>query len=487
MTSPRSDGRSGHLTAIVVGGGLAGIAAALRLADAGASVTLVEGRPRLGGAAFSFRRGELSIDNGQHVFLRCCEAYRGLIRRLDAESDITLQPRLSIPILSPGGRRARLSRLPGVPAPLHLSAALAGYRLLSLPDRARAVVGALALRRLDPTDPALDAQTLGGFLRAHRQNDAIIGALWGVVGTATLNLDPDEASLALAAKVFRTGLLDHAAASDVGYAAAPLGAMHSDAAARALDRAGVEVLLAHRVERVQPQLGGVLVEARGREGARRLGGDAVVLAVPHQEAFAAAPALLSTPAATAADLGSTAIVNIHVVYDRRVTDLPFAAAVGSPVQWFFDRTDTSGLTRGQYLAVTVSAADAIVDEPSRALQARYVAALADLLPAASTANVVDAFVTRERRATFRQAAGNAVRRPPAYTGIDGVWLAGAWTATGWPDTMESAVRSGLVAADGPLGVARTPGSELAGVKDQHGAGSPESGTAGGAATGRNVA
>jgi hypothetical protein len=228
-----------------------------------------------------------------------------------------------------------------------------------------------------------------------------------------------------------------------------------------LDGAGVEVLLAHRVERIEPAGAGTVVVARGRDGARQLVADAAVLAVPHYEAFAAAPALAGTRAAAAAELGSSAIVNIHVVYDRRVTDLPFAAAVRSPVQWFFDRTEPSGLERGQYLAVTVSAADGIVDEPSRSLQRRYVAALADLLPAAARANVVDAFVTRERRATFRQGAGSASRRPPPNTGIDGLWLAGAWTDTGWPDTMESAVRSGLAAADGLLAAAGTRGSELA--------------------------
>jgi uncharacterized protein with NAD-binding domain and iron-sulfur cluster len=144
------------------------------------------------------------------------------------------------------------------------------------------------------------------------------------------------------------------------------------------------------------------------------------------------------------------------VYDRRVTDLPFAAAVNSPVHWFFDRTDTSGLQRdmpsGQYLAVTVSAADAIIDEPSKSIQARYVAELARLLPAAAAATVVDAFVTRERRATFRQAPGTARLRPGPTSGVDGVWLAGAWTKTGWPDTMESAVRSGIAAADDVLQV-----------------------------------
>lgn len=433
------------MTDVVVGGGLAGITAALRLADAGRSVTLLEGRPRLGGAAFSFRRGELTIDNGQHVFLRCCESYRWLLRRLDAEADVRLQDRLDIPVLRADGRRARLSRLPGVPAPGHLGAALARYGLLGPADRVRAVRGALALKRLDPLDAALDARTLGEFLRAHGQNDAIIDALWGIVAVATLNLEPDEASLALAAKVFRTGLLDHAPASDIGYAGVPLGEIHGTAAHRALDKAGVEVLLSHRVEAVEPGK----VRARGRGGPREWDVEAVVLATTQQDALALAP----TPAVERAQgLGAAPIVNVHVVYDRPVTDLPFAAAVNSPVQWIFDRTDTSGLPSGQYLAITVSAADGIIDEPSKSIQARYIDELARLLPAAARATVVDSFVTRERRATFRQAAGTASLRPGPKSGLDGVWLAGAWTATGWPDTMESAVRSGIAAADAVLEV-----------------------------------
>jgi uncharacterized protein with NAD-binding domain and iron-sulfur cluster len=155
--------------------------------------------------------------------------------------------------------------------------------------------------------------------------------------------------------------------------------------------------------------------------------------------------------AAGTSLGGSAIVNVHVVYDRRVTDLPFAAAVDSPVQWFFDRTESSGLagtTPGeQYLAITVSAADGVIDTPTRALLDQHIAALARLLPAAARADVVDAFVTRERRATFRQAPGSAAQRPGPDSGLPGIALAGAWTATGWPDTMESAVRSGLAAAE----------------------------------------
>ena len=446
---------------IVVGGGLAGIAAALHCADAGLPVTLLESRPRLGGLAFSFRRGELSIDNGQHVFLRCCDAYRGLLQRLGVTDKVVLQPRLSIDVLRPGGRHAHLGRLPGVPAPAHLSAALVRYGLLSPLDRARAVRGALALRLLDPADAALDARTLGAFLRSHGQNQAVIDALWGVLSIATLNIDPDDASLALAAKVFRTGVLDHAAAGDVGYAAAPLGDLHSDAASAALRAAGVDVRLAHHVQHVESGTA-PSVTVRHRDELIELPGAAVVLAVPPRIAFRTLPGLAGTAAAPARELGTSPIVNVHVVYDRKVTELPFAAGVDSPVQWFFDRTDSSGLAQrhpgAQYLAVTVSAADDIIDTPSREVLEQYTAALGRLLPGARDAGVLDAFVTRERHATFRQAAGSARCRPTVdaahRSGTLNVWLAGSWTDTGWPDTMEGAVRSGVRAGDSVVAVSR---------------------------------
>ena len=447
---------SGSITApepdvVVIGGGLAGISAALRAADEGARVTLLESRPRLGGMASSFRRGELSIDNGQHVFLRCCEAYRGFLRRIGGTAQTVLQPHLDIHVLRPDGRAARLRRTPGVPAPAHLTQALAAYSVLSPLDRLRAARGAIALRLLDPDDATLDHATLGAYLRRHGQNDATVEALWGVLAVATLNLAPDDASLALAAKVFRTGVLDHADAGDVGYAAAPLGELHSTRAGRALAAAGVTVRLGRHVESVGED-GAVSVRHRGDHHTVRARD--VILAVPPRVAFTLVPALSGTDVAGAQQLQTSPIVNVHVVYDRRVTDLDFAAGVDSPVQWFFDRTRTSGLAGqrpgAQYLAVTVSAADELIDVPAARIVERFVPELARLLPAARDAEVLDAFVTRERHATFRQAAGTAVLRPGPHSGLDNVWLAGSWTDTGWPDTMESAVRSGLRAAEAAL-------------------------------------
>src|SRR6516225_6098378 len=179
---------------------------------------------------------------------------------------------------------------------------------------------------------------------------------------------------------------------------------------------------------------------------------AVVLAVPHAAAAKVVPAG-ALPAQTVdgwAGLGAAPIVNVHVIYDRKVMDVPFAAAVDSPVQWVFDRTRISGMHArgddGQYLAISLSAADEYVDVPAAALREQFVPALAELFPAARAAQVTEFFVTRERRATFRQAPGTARLRPGPGTQLPGLVLAGAWTDTGWPDTMESAVRSGLAAA-----------------------------------------
>ncbi len=414
------------MRAAVVGGGLAGIAAALELADGGAEVTLYEARPWLGGATFSIERDGLSMDNGQHVFLRCCTAYLAFLERLGVADRVHLQRRLDIPVLAPGGRRSRIARN-GLPAPLHLSGTLARFGFLSARERAAVVRAALALRRLDLDDPALDERTFGDWLREHGQSDAAIERFWDLIVLPTVNLRSPEASLALATKVFQTGLLERNDAADVGWAAAPLSELHGAAAERALGAAGVEVRLREAVS-----------------SPTELDADAVVLAVPHCEAAELLPG-----GAALAGLGVAPIVNLHVVYDRRVTDLQLAAGVETPVQFVFDRTESSGLREGQYLAVSLSGADAYGHCKVEELRASFVPRLAELFPAARDAQVRSFFVTREPQATFRQGPGTApLRRPEAP---DGVFVAGAWTDTGWPATMEGAVRSGLAAARAALG------------------------------------
>jgi squalene-associated FAD-dependent desaturase len=447
----------------VVGGGLAGVAAALRCADAGLTVTLLESRARLGGVAGSFTRsvqadsaaGELAVDTGQHVLLRCCTAYRDLVARLGAADLILLQERLDIPVLAPGAAPARLRRT-GLPAPLHLGAALLRYRHLSVADRFRLARAALALGRVDRTDPATDARSFGDWLAAHGQGPRAVDALWDLVGIATLNARAGEASLALAATVFQLGLLTDAAAGDIGWATAPLGAIHDDAARRALAAAGVEVRRSAKVRALVQD--GTDPDGRWRvlvgttDGEEELVTDRIVSAVPPGPAERLLPAgALPLPEGWAARLGSTPIVNVHVVYDRRVLDSPFAAGVGTPVQWVFDRTAQSGAAavygpRAQYLAVSLSAADDLARLPAAALRERFLPALGALLPAAREAVVLESFVTREPHATFRGAPGQAAFRPGPRTARPGLYVAGAWTDTGWPATMEGAVRSGEAAA-----------------------------------------
>ena len=422
----------------VVGGGLAGISAALALQEAGFAVTVYEARARLGGATYSFERDGLWIDNGQHVFLRCCTAYQGLLRRLGTADDTRIQDRFDVTVLAPDGRRGRLRRAL-LPGPLHLVPTLAGYGLLPLADRLRAGRASLALRTLDPGDPALDALSVGRWLAGHGQRETAVDALWGLFITASLNAEPGEASLATAAMVLQTALLGRSDAADIGVPTVPLGDLHGRAAHAAIEAAGGRVRLKAKVTSIEPgpklTVDGALVPA-----------DAVVVAVPHRVAATLVPEAACPGRAAWPELGHSPIVNVHVRYDRPVTDLPFVATVGSPAQWIFDRTAISGLRTGQYLAVSVSAADHWIQMPTAEIRSVFVPELERLFPRARQARVRDFFVTRERYATFRQRPGTAALRPPAATRLPGIHLAGAWTDTGWPDTMEGAVRSGLAAA-----------------------------------------
>jgi squalene synthase HpnD len=430
---------------VVIGGGLAGITAAIALRETGAEVTVLEARPRLGGATSSFTRGDLSVDNGQHVYLACCTAYRGLLGRLGVAASAPLQDRFDVTVLAPG-RTARLRRT-SLPGPLQLGQAMATYGHLSVAERLQAARATLAMRFLDPADPALDDQRLGDWLARHGQSEHARRALWDLFTVSTMNIAGDDASLALAAKVVQTALLGTRDAADIGMAAIPLGELHGTASARLLGRLGAEIRLATSAVAITPGASGGLT-VRAVSGADRaesqLQADGVVLALPPAAAARLLPAEAGDRPWTA--LTTSPIVNVHAVYDRRVTDLPFAAAVDSPLQWVFDKTASAGLADGQYLAVSLSAADGYIDVPAAQLGEQFLPALAEIFPAARQAQVKDFFVTRERHATFRQAPGSGRLRPPAATQLPGLVLAGAWTDTGWPDTMEGAVRSGLAAA-----------------------------------------
>ncbi len=440
--SPAKPRRGTAVTAhrvVVVGGGLAGVSAALSLADAGAQVTLLERRLRLGGLTWSFQRNGLSFDNGQHVFLRCCTAYLRFLDRIGAREAVYLQPRLDIPVLSPDGTRASITAVLVAcsPSPRFVAGPL------SAPDSGGAAAPGVARLGLEPPQSRGSLarhETFGSWLSQHGQSDVAIDRLWDLITLPTLNVHASEASLALAVKVFRTGLLDQADAGDVGWSTVPLTELHGDYAARALESAGVETVVGvrvqHVVERGDRGLEVVTDEHRHRA-------DAVIVTTPPEVTQRVLPeGVLPTNSGSASLPLSTCIW--YWIDRSRIS--PLAAVVNSPIQFFFDRTSSSGLRSGQCISISLSAADDYIGESSSQLVGTFFAALQALLPIARTARLVDGVVTRERAATFRGNPGTAARRPSTRTTVPGLFLAGAWCDTGWPATMEGAVLSGESAA-----------------------------------------
>ncbi len=299
----------------------------------------------------------------------------------------------------------------------------------------------VALRRLDLSDPALDTETFASWLARHGQSPRAIERLWNLIIQPTVNVPASESSLAIAAQVFRIGFLEHADGADMGWSVVPLSRLHGENAQHALSKSGVTVLTNTSVTAFT----------------RTPSGTFSVLATEDPFIFdalivATAPRVAATLGALPGDedlatrLGTSPIVNIHFVLDRKVTDLPMAACIDSPIEFFFDRTDASGVTSGQCLVISLSAADKYAAVGSSELVPMFFEALGDLFPGARDAVLTSAVVTREHAATFRAAPGIESMRPKSATSTPGLFLAGAWCDTGWPATMEGAVRSGNDAA-----------------------------------------
>lgn len=478
--------REGSPRVVVVGGGLAGISAAIGLADAGLDVTLLEARAWLGGATCSFGRRGLTIDNGQHVFLRCYTAYRDLIARLGVSELCHLQDRLELTVLGPQGAcRVRRS---GLPAPFHLARALMTYRLLPAADRVKLAAAVLALQF---TDADHDDRTLGDWLARYGQHERARRAVWDLLSLSALNLTADRAELPLAAGAISTALLAGRGNADLGIPLVPLNQIHGAPAARLLRELNVTVRLGVRAVAVRRDeaAGGFTVRlahsapsdvaviggtesASGREqvyssGPAELHAAGVILAVPGFEAADLVPAEVTAAAAIWSSLRPSPVISVHVCYGSQVMRLPFALAAAAPVDWIIDKTASAGLRSGQYLAASVRAADAYVDMPIATLRAELLPVLERIFPAAGHTIVTDFFVTKERRATMAHVPGSQRARMAGAAELPGFAVAGAWTDTGWPDTMEGAVRSGQKAAakliaDLPAQATRVPAPRSAG-------------------------
>lgn len=434
---PAERGLSAHRPRIVVcGGGLAGVAAACEAAGAGAEVTLVERRPFLGGKAYSFATSTgRELDNGQHVFLGCCPAYLALLRLLGTSDRVVLQRSMRVPVRDRSGVRGALWAAP-LPAPAHLGPAFTAYPHLTTREKAAAGQALAALRLLGERGRRrIDDITFLEWLEAHGQGRRAVEALWDLIVLPTCNDRSERVSAGLAAFVFKEGLLRRRAASAVGYARVGLTSLVDPATRTFLAARGGRVMDGSAVAEAGP--GGVWLT-----DGRHLPADGVVLALPPERTREVASAALPADPG----LGSSPIVNVHAWFDRPVMDDDFEAIIDSPAQWVFNRTAITGGGPGQHLAVSISGAREEVEVPREELAERIVAELAHLYPRAAGARLEEVAVVKEPHATFAAAPGQAARRPGPHTPLERVALAGAWTATGWPATMEGAVRSGMRAA-----------------------------------------
>ena len=435
-TAPRAM-RGAPDRVVVVGGGIAGISAALRLAGARVPVTLLETRKKLGGRATSFddvRTGD-RLDNCQHIVMGCCTNFLDLLDRLGVAGKIAWSR--SIWWVERGGRRSEMK--PGLtPAPVHFAGSFLRAHFLN-PEEKLAIAAAMhVITRARLGD--LEGITFAAYLDRLEQPDGAIEKFWAPIVASACNGWPDRVAASEAAHVLQEGFLAHRDAARIGVPTVPLVDLY-DEAARAITSAGGGVRLGVSAMRMGPNH----VETAGGE---RIEARAVICAVPFERALR-----IISPEVQRADerfqrlgaLEHSPILGVHLVFDRPVLDLPHAALVGTRTQWVF-RKDEAGMR----VHAVVSAADAWMELPEEEIVARVVEDVRACFPVARRAKLISGRPVKEKRATFLPTVASIGARP-ATIGQSGVILAGDYVRTGWPSTMEGATRSGALAAAAALG------------------------------------
>ncbi|MYC30142.1 MAG: FAD-dependent oxidoreductase [Chloroflexi bacterium] len=474
MAEPRPNGDS-VADVVILGGGIAGIAAALELLDAGFEVTLIEARSFLGGRAFSFtdRVTGLELDNGQHVTVACCTHFIGFLERLGVRESWHLQDRLRIPVLDRSGRKGKLaaSRLP---SPFHLLPSFIAYPHLGPLDKLRALAGMMRARLAHRNNPRLEEITFYQWLRENWQSERAINNLWNLVVEPTLNDHVRDVSAAMGLMIVQEGMLAGAHSADLGYARKGLLASIGRPARRLLEDRGARLVLNSPVRQLScgPRPDGTVnpapvcavnlasgEEVRGRNFISALPFNVLLDLLPEEQR--ALPFF-----STLKNLQWSPIVNLHILYDRPIMREPFCVFVDSPLQWVFNRSLIEGRPtdrEGQLLTVSVSAAWQFAEMPREELTEMLLREMAEVFPAANIAGVKSVNVVKQRNATFRCLPGANHSRPGAATPLPNLYMAGEWTNTGWPSTMEGAVRSGYSAARAVIdGQGPLPGLEAAG-------------------------
>ncbi len=424
-------------SAIVVGGGLAGISAALRLAERGVRTTLFETRRKLGGRATSFtdvRTGEL-LDNCQHVALGCCTNYLDLCRRLGV-SDL-LRWTEELHFLEPGGRRSTLA--PALlPAPAHLGPSFLTASFLSSADKAAVARAILAILRADRRK--WGERTFLDFLTGAGQTRRAIDRFWSPVVVSACNLTVDRVAASSALHVFQEGFLARRDAAAMAVAAVPLLRLY-DPAEDAIREAGGAIRLGASVTRVT-------ATAIRTAGGEEFEADVIICAAPPERAakIVDADVQASDPRfAPLSEITHSPILGVHLTFDRPVLDLPHAVLVDQGTQWLFRKDD-----EGRRVHAVISAADEWMPLDEEEIGARVLEDIRACVPAAREARLESVRSVKEKRATFAPTPEVEAMRPETR-GPSGLILAGCYVQTGWPATMEGAVRSGYLAAAAALG------------------------------------
>lgn len=446
---------------VVIGGGISGLAAALTLRDEGYSIVLVERRPFLGGRAYSFRDPDTGaiLDNGQHVLVGACSRLRRFLSRIGSPPKAFLrQARLDIPIFDRDGRACSLRAAP-LPPPFHLVPAFLRYRHL---DRSSRVAVARAVRELVSTKGAkresLDPVPLGAWLARRQMPEIAVQRFWEPLVRPALNVAVDQANTPLTAFFLEQALWKGRAGGALWLPTVGLSEAIGNPAERAVGQAGIDLRLERRVIAIRThddRISGV--EMKGGEW---IDASRVIVAVPPRSLDQVHPPTSSPRPDHEGELGSSAIINVYLWYDRPVAPAPFGGSFDPAIQWFFDRTRLLGVddSAGFCLGLSLSAADDLLTRSKEALADHCDEAIHRAFPQRSRASRVGSAVVKEPWATFFAGPNLRPRRPGPRGDPLGLHVAGDWTDTGWPATMEGAVRSGEKAAESVIESDREAGS-----------------------------
>ena len=431
----------------VVGGGIAGLAAACALANDGHEVSLFERKPFLGGRACSYEHpgaGQV-VDNSQHILLGCCTNLREFYQRLGVADKIRWYK--SITFMEPGGRQGVIA--PGwLPAPLHSGASFARFGLLSLRDKlgiARALVA------LMPGAPEDTDENFLSWLRRHGQTERAIERFWAPVLVSSLNEELEDCSVKYAGMVLRDAFLKSAEAGAMGVPAAPLSEIYGAAEGYITARGG-RVHLRTAVEGMTSLPDGVLLRVNGAE--ERF--DYAICAVPFHQLNKVLPAGPESEAlqVLSGGLKTVPITGIHLWFDRQVTPLEHVALLDRNIQWVFQKSKILGTKTEKVAAETPSYLELVVSSSRKMLEMSReevielaLKELGEFFPKVREAKLLKAVVVKEVHATFAPSPRSEAHRPGPGTAWPRIFVSGDWTATGWPATMEGAVRAGYLTAE----------------------------------------